>query len=55
MLGDRTLADMRTLAPETVYSESASAAPSHSVEKRQEQVSPTNHAAARSLDAELGS
>ena len=55
MLGDRTLADMKTPAPGTVYSESASTAPSHSVEKRQEQVSPAYRAAARSLDAELGS
>ena len=55
MLGDRTLADMKTLAPRTVYSESASTAPSHAVEKRQEQVSLAYHAAVRSLDAELGS
>ena len=39
----------------TVYSESASTTPSHSVEKRQKQVSPACHAAARSLGAELGS
>ena len=46
---------MKTLAPGIAYSESASAAFSHSVEKRQEQVSPAYRAAARSLDAELGS
>jgi hypothetical protein len=55
MLGDCTLADMKTLAPGTVYSEPASTTPSHAVEKRQKQVSPAYHAAARSLDAELGS
>ena len=33
-LGDRNLADMRTLAPGTVYSESSSTAFSHSAEKR---------------------
>ena len=55
MLGDRNLADIKTLAPGAVYSKSASTAPSNSVEKRQEQVSPAYHAAARSLDAELGS
>ena len=38
-----------------MYSESTLAAFSHSVEKRQEQVSPAYRAAARSLDAELGS
>ena len=46
---------MKTLAPGAVYSESAPTALSHSVEKRQEQVSPAYHAAARPLDAELGS
>ena len=55
ILGDRTLADMKTLAPGTVYFDSASTAPSHAAEKRQKQVSPAYHAAARSLDAELGS
>ena len=55
MLGDCTLADMKTLAPGTAYSEPASTTPSHAVEKRQKQVSPAYHAAARSLDAELGS
>ena len=54
-LGDRTPADMKTLAPGVAYSESASTAFSHSVEKRQEQVSLAYHAAAMSLDAELGS
>ena len=53
--GDRTLADLRALAPGAVYSESTSAASSHSVEKRQKQVSPAYHVAARSLDAELDS
>ena len=53
MLGDRTLADMKTLAPGKVYSESASAAFSNSVEKQQKQVSPAYHAAARTPDAEL--
>ena len=38
-----------------MYSESASAAFSHSVEKRKGQVSPAYRAVARSLDAELGS
>ena len=33
MLGDRTLADMKTLAPGAAYSESTSTAFSHSVEK----------------------
>ena len=46
---------MKTLAPGKAYSESTSTALSHSVAKRQEQVSPAYHAAARSLDAELGS
>ena len=55
MLGDRTLADMKTLAPGKVYSESASTAFCHSVKKRKEQVNPAYHAAARSLDAELDS
>ena len=55
MLGDCTLADMKTLAPGAVYSEPASTKPSHAVEKRKKQVSPAYHAAARSLDAELGS
>ena len=44
MLGDCTLADMKTLAPGTVYSEPASTTPSHAVEKRQKQVSPAYHA-----------
>ena len=52
-LGDRTLAEMKTLAPGAVRSESTSTAFSHSAEKRQKQVSPAYHAAARSLDAEL--
>ena len=55
MLGDRTLADMKTLAPGTAHSESTSTALSHSVEKRQKQVSPAYHAAASSLGAELDS
>ena len=55
MLGERPLADMKTLAPGTVYSKSESTAFSNSVEKRQEQVSPAYHAAARPLGAELGS
>ena len=55
MLGDRTLADMRALAPGAVYSESASTAFSHSIEKRQGQVSPAYRAAARSLNAGHGS
>ena len=50
MLGDRTLADIRALAPGAVYSESASTAFFHSFEKRQRQDSPAYHAAARSLD-----
>ena len=55
MPGDRTLTDMKALAPGEVYSESASAAFTHSFEKRQEQHSPDYQAAAKSLDAELGS
>ena len=39
-LRGRALADMKALAPGTVYSESTSAAFSRSVEKRQEQVGP---------------
>ena len=45
MLGDRTLADMRALAPEAVYSESTSTAFSHSANKRPKQVCPAYHAA----------
>ena len=55
MLGDRTLADMKALEPGEAHSKSTSAAFSHSAEKRQKQVSPAYHAAARSLDAELDS
>ena len=55
MLGDRTLENMKALAPRTAHSESTSTAFSHSVEKRQKQVSPAYHAVARSLDAELDS
>ena len=55
VLGDRTHADMKALAPGDMYCESSSTDPSHSVEKRQAQVSPAYHAAVRSLDAELGS
>ena len=54
-IDDRTLADMKALAPETACSESTSTAFSKSAEKRQKQVSLPNHAAARSLDAELDS
>ena len=54
-LGDRTLADVKALAPGTAYSRSTSTALSHSVEKRQKQVRSAYHAAARSLDAELDS
>ena len=43
---------MKTLAPGTMDSESTSAASSHAVKKRQEEVSPAYGAAARSLDAE---
>ena len=39
ILGDRTLADMNTLAPGAAYSESTSTAFTHSVEKRQKLVS----------------
>eukprot|EP00614_Pseudopedinella_elastica_P024742 CAMPEP_0172645378 /NCGR_PEP_ID=MMETSP1068-20121228/239702_1 /TAXON_ID=35684 /ORGANISM="Pseudopedinella elastica, Strain CCMP716" /LENGTH=174 /DNA_ID=CAMNT_0013459615 /DNA_START=173 /DNA_END=697 /DNA_ORIENTATION=+ len=46
---------MKTLAPGTAYSDSTSTAFSPSAEKQQTQVSPTYHAAARSLDAELDS
>ena len=53
--GDCTLADMKTLSPGAAYSESTSTALSHSVVKRQKQVSPAYHAAARSLDAKLDS
>ena len=52
MLGDRTLADMKTLTPGEAYYESTSTAFPHSVEKRQRQVILVYHAAARSLDAE---
>ena len=51
MLGDRTLADMKTLAPGTANSESTSTAFSHLVEGRQKQVSPAYHAAARFFGA----
>ena len=54
-LGDRTLADMKALAPGSAYSKSTSTAFSHSVEKWQKQVIPACHAAARSLEAELDS
>ena len=53
ILGDRTLADMKTPAPGTAHSEFTSTAFSHSVEKLQKQVRPAHLAAARSLDAEL--
>ena len=46
---------MKALAPKAAYSEYTSAAFSHSVEKRQKQVSTAYHAAARSFDAELDS
>ena len=52
---DRTLIDVKTLAPGAVYSESTSAAFSHYAEKQQKQVSPAYRATARSLDAELDS
>ena len=55
MLGDRTLVDIKTLTPGSANPESTSAALSHSVEKRQKQVSPAYHAAARSLESELDS
>ena len=42
ILRDRTLADMKTLAPDTAYSESTSTVFSHSAEKRQKQVSPAS-------------
>eukprot|EP00614_Pseudopedinella_elastica_P007616 CAMPEP_0172594424 /NCGR_PEP_ID=MMETSP1068-20121228/13808_1 /TAXON_ID=35684 /ORGANISM="Pseudopedinella elastica, Strain CCMP716" /LENGTH=45 /DNA_ID= /DNA_START= /DNA_END= /DNA_ORIENTATION= len=45
---------MKTLEPGEAHSESTSTALSHSFQKRQKQVSPAYHAAARSLDAELG-
>ena len=54
-LGDRTLADMKTLAPGAAYSEATSTAFSHSAEKREKQVGLVYHAAARSLDAEFES
>ena len=53
--GGRTLADVKALAPRKAYSESTSTALSHSVEKRQKQVSPVYQAAARAPDAELDS
>ena len=49
------LADMKKLVIWATYSESTSAASPNSVEKRQKQISPAYHAAARSLDAELDS
>ena len=54
-LGDRILADMKSLAPGEAYSESTSTAFSYSIEKRHKQVSPAYRAAARSIDAELDS
>ena len=42
---------MKTLAPRTAHSEFTSAAFFHFAEKRQKQVSPAYHTAARSLDA----
>ena len=45
----------KALAPGEAHSESTSAAFSHSTDKRQKQVSPVYHAAARSPDAELDS
>ena len=42
-LGDRTLSDMKTPALRAAHSESTSTAISHSVEKRQKQVSPAYH------------
>ena len=54
-LRDRALPETKAVAPGAAHSESTSTAFSHSAEKRQKQVSPAYHAAARSLDAELDS
>ena len=54
-LGDRTLADMKALAPGAAYPKSTSTTFSLTVEKRKKQVSPAYHAAARSLGVELDS
>ena len=54
MPGDRTITNMKTLAPGEAHSESTSTAVSHSAEKRLKQFSPAYNAAAKSLDAELG-
>ena len=54
--GGRTLAVINTpVAPRAAYSESTLTTLSHFVEKRQKQVSPAYHTAARSFDSELGS
>ena len=55
MLGGGTLAGIKALAPGAANCGSTSAAFSHPAEKRQKQVNPSYHAAARSLDAELDS